>query len=102
MPTMTIRITCPCGKQLQARDDYAGKRVKCPTCGKTLAVPGGGDGAAAEALTTKPDPAKKAAAIHFACACGRQLQARPELAGRRTKCPDCGEALIIPHAFAPP
>jgi hypothetical protein len=30
---MTIRLKCACGKKLYGRDDWAGKRVKCPRCG---------------------------------------------------------------------
>src|SRR5260370_871739 len=36
---MTIRITCKCGKQVQTRDEKAGKRVKCPACAAVLTVP---------------------------------------------------------------
>lgn len=36
---MTIRIACDCGKSLQLRDDYAGKRVRCPACRAILSVP---------------------------------------------------------------
>lgn len=36
---MSIEVQCPCGKSLNAPDDYAGKRVKCPVCGELLAVP---------------------------------------------------------------
>jgi hypothetical protein len=36
---MSIPETCACGKQLQAPDEYAGKRVKCPACGSAFAVP---------------------------------------------------------------
>jgi hypothetical protein len=34
--------------------------------------------------------------IVFQCACGNPLQAREELAGKRTKCPKCGAMLTIP------
>ena len=35
-------------------------------------------------------------AITVRCACGRQLQARDEFAGRRTRCPECNRELLIP------
>ncbi len=35
-------------------------------------------------------------AIVFTCSCGRLLRARPEFAGKRTKCPHCGSAVPIP------
>jgi hypothetical protein len=34
-----IRFACKCGKQLQAKDAYAGKRVQCPACGRAPTVP---------------------------------------------------------------
>jgi hypothetical protein len=36
---MAITVTCHCGKKLQARDEHAGMRAKCPTCGAVLLVP---------------------------------------------------------------
>lgn len=46
---MPIKVSCQCGKRLSVKDEYAGKRVKCPGCGQPLSVPrpraaGGGDG----------------------------------------------------------
>ena len=46
--------------------------------------------------------------IAFNCSCGRGLRANPELAGKKTKCPGCGNILTIPAseesatATAPP
>jgi hypothetical protein len=34
-----IRFVCECGKQLQARDENAGKLVLCPACKRQLTVP---------------------------------------------------------------
>ena len=34
-----IRFVCECGKQLQARDENAGKAVLCPECKRQLTVP---------------------------------------------------------------
>jgi prepilin-type processing-associated H-X9-DG protein len=39
-------------------------------------------------------------AIVFNCECGRQLQVRDEHAGRRVKCPECGEEMTAPSAAA--
>jgi hypothetical protein len=35
---MPIRVQCDCGKHLSAKDHLAGKRVKCPDCGKYLTL----------------------------------------------------------------
>lgn len=36
---MAIALTCDCGRELQVKDEYAGKRVRCPGCSQPLAVP---------------------------------------------------------------
>ena len=36
---MSIRVLCPsCQKKLNAKEELAGKRVKCPGCGQVLVV----------------------------------------------------------------
>src|SRR5438093_594875 len=39
-------------------------------------------------------------AIKFACTCGKKLQARDDLGGRRMKCPQCQRVLTIPHELS--
>ncbi|MBI1336337.1 MAG: hypothetical protein GC164_05180 [Phycisphaera sp.] len=36
---MSIPVTCTCGKTLRAPDTLAGKRARCPKCGRALDVP---------------------------------------------------------------
>lgn len=36
---MPISVQCECGRMLKAREEFAGKRAECPTCGRTLAIP---------------------------------------------------------------
>ena len=36
---MSILVTCECGQQFQTRDENAGRRAKCPDCGRELLVP---------------------------------------------------------------
>ncbi len=36
---MPIRVSCQCGAAFQAKDELAGKRVRCPKCGQPLAIP---------------------------------------------------------------
>ncbi|MFO0959194.1 MAG: DUF1559 domain-containing protein [Isosphaeraceae bacterium] len=36
---MPISITCECGRQLLAKDEYAGRRTQCPDCGRELVIP---------------------------------------------------------------
>jgi hypothetical protein len=55
---MPIKVQCSCGKAFAAKDELAGKAVKCPGCQKPLKIPGGAAPAKAGA---KPDAAKTAA-----------------------------------------
>jgi len=36
---MPISIQCECGRKLKAREEFAGSRAECPTCGRTLTIP---------------------------------------------------------------
>src|SRR5687768_15249570 len=47
---MSITFGCECGKPFTVADGYAGKRTKCPACGRPLTVPTPADpeGASAE------------------------------------------------------
>jgi hypothetical protein len=37
---MAIKLACPgCGKKLRAKDKHAGRRTKCPACGRAIEVP---------------------------------------------------------------
>ena len=38
--------------------------------------------------------------IIFRCACGREMRAKAELAGKRTKCPNCQAIVVIPNPEA--
>jgi hypothetical protein len=36
---MPIAVTCTCGKSMRAKDELAGKRVRCPGCGAAVTIP---------------------------------------------------------------
>ena len=37
---MAITFACECGKQMQAKDEFAGRRMKCPACQRVVTIPG--------------------------------------------------------------
>jgi Protein of unknown function (DUF1559) len=37
--TVMVRFPCPCGKPLQASQEFAGERTRCPACGRRLIIP---------------------------------------------------------------
>ncbi|MEZ6058237.1 MAG: hypothetical protein R3C01_16180 [Planctomycetaceae bacterium] len=36
---MAIEVLCECGRRLKARDEFAGTRAECPTCGAVVEIP---------------------------------------------------------------
>ena len=48
---MPIPVRCDCGRQLLARDEFAGRRTQCPDCGRELEIPKPGAVAAAPVQT---------------------------------------------------
>jgi hypothetical protein len=91
---MPVVMKCECGKQLKVPDEYVGKRVKCPGCQQVHTVKGQDETEADQA--THQEAAQKPAMVRFNCECGKQMQAKAEYAGRTTKCPSCGEPVLIP------
>ena len=49
-----LRFTCECGKQLQAKEEYAGQTTRCPDCGRDLRIPG-----ESTAIQASPTPAER-------------------------------------------
>jgi DNA-directed RNA polymerase subunit RPC12/RpoP len=45
----------------------------------------------------QPEPEAVAPSVSFACAgCGKTVKARAELAGKKVKCPQCGQVIPVP------
>ena len=64
---MAIGFSCSCGRKINAKDEHAGKRVKCPGCQQPVTVPAGGAAAAKPAMAaagakTAPSTPRKAPA----------------------------------------
>jgi serine/threonine protein kinase len=56
-----IAVTCACGQTLQAREKYAGTRVRCPACGASVLLPAGKGslGRSPDESTQPPGPPPK-------------------------------------------
>ena len=63
---MAIKVACSCGKKLEVKDELAGRRGKCPACGKILMIPA----AAAPKLPVAAPPHSVAAAQPAAASAG--------------------------------
>lgn len=53
---MPIKVTCQCGKSFAAKDELAGKAVKCPNCQQPLRIPGAPTAAAPTRNLSAPLP----------------------------------------------
>jgi hypothetical protein len=117
---MVIKFLCPNGHQLNAPENMAGKKGKCPKCQSAFVVPTLEEVAAAEAEPesipqeqTAPagadgnEPATIPAAgsgkglpagevFVFLCPNGHRLNGPPSLKGKPGQCPHCGARFRIP------
>ncbi len=102
-----IRFSCPgCERVVEVSDADAGLSMMCPTCGKSLRVPGSPPAAPAPAaasgssvtarprLSARDAPDKGMEAIEDCPQCGKALQVPPGDVGRRVACPRCSHQFI--------
>ena len=54
---MPIPVACACGAKFAAKDELAGKRVKCPKCSQPLTIPAAGAAAAGASAAAAGAPA---------------------------------------------
>jgi len=100
---MPIKVQCACGKAFAAKDELAGKTVKCPGCQKPIKIPGG----QASAAQPKPAGAKQAAAKPAAAGAPKAAPAKgagadlfdevglQAAAAGTQPCPGCSEPMPI-------
>jgi DNA-directed RNA polymerase subunit M/transcription elongation factor TFIIS len=108
---MSIPFSCECGKRLHAKDQFAGRRLKCPKCARVITIPRHASELSAAATTAQAGPRSRAARtmtspvaaalpkagfVRFVCSCGRKMRARTGDAGSSIDCPTCGRELTIP------
>ena len=53
---MPIKVTCTCGSSFAAKDELAGRTVKCPKCSSPLTIPAAGPTIPAPARAAAPQP----------------------------------------------
>ena len=93
---MAIKVQCGCGKAFAAKDELAGKTVKCPGCQKPIKIPAGNAPAAVAKAAAKPvakAPAP-AAAAQPDDSLFDELGLAPPTEGTRP-CPGCTEPLPL-------
>lgn len=123
---MAIRVTCDgCGQEYRLSDEMAGKKAKCKACGEAILIPTDDldDLVDFDVPQTKPkspppplpkqstaskppappplpksaSPAVSLPKISLTCdVCFADFQTKGELAGKKAKCPECGELVSVP------
>ena len=84
---MSVSFQCPsCAKSLSVRDEFAGKKGRCPGCTTIIAIP------APTRAETNGDR------IQFTCPqCDHKVSVGRQHAGRQGQCPRCGHVFSIPN-----
>ena len=115
---MVIKFLCPNGHQLNAPENMAGKKGKCPKCQSAFVVPTMEEVAAAEAESAPQSDQSNSEASEqesptipaagsgkglpgsdlfvFLCPNGHRLNGPPSLKGKPGQCPHCGARFRIP------
>ena len=116
---MALKFTCPhCRKGIRVKEEFAGKKGKCPACQQVLTIPGVTRSPAAPSakVTTesdieslalaalaeksKPTPGPEAMStqnIEFPCPmCDVKISMSVDLAGKRAPCPECRRIIKVP------
>lgn len=94
---MGIEIRCSsCKKVLKAKDSMAGKKVKCPNCGKALKLPGGEPEELDDPEIIEDDEDELFGGYSAKEAVG-SLVDEP----RKKPCPECGERIPADAKFCP-
>lgn len=100
----SVTYLCPqCQAKLTARPEDAGKRRKCPRCGKVVKVPGTREqGEAASSRSRAASTTGGIANIPVICPlCGTRMYATPDQIGQTMVCPDCLESVVVPNRSPP-
>ena len=74
---MSIIVGCECGKRFRAKDEHAGKRAKCPACGRVLVI-----GASGATRTPRPTPLPTDEE-HTCVVCGEEIPPDQVTAGQK-------------------
>lgn len=64
-------------------------------------VPDADERPALAVAEASPEPPRRQGVLAFPCSeCGHPLKVKETLAGKKVKCPQCGQAVPVPHTEA--
>ncbi|CAN5624953.1 hypothetical protein BH23PLA1_BH23PLA1_15030 [soil metagenome] len=79
---MPIPVICECGRQLMAKDEYAGRQTQCPDCGRDLIIPEANLEPAGYAPPPSPTPSADPFAVQTDWAPGPEKFGPPRTSGK--------------------
>ena len=98
---MPIKVTCQCGSSFAARDELAGRAVKCPNCDQPIRIPGGPVGqqrsAAQQPIQQRPQqaaPRQQQAPTGRGGGLGDLFDEAGLTQQTGPKCPNCRETIM--------
>ena len=103
-----VLVVCPtCHARMHPRRELIGKRVRCPDCGVAVrvteraeeVVPAAREAGTANEyrLSDTDQPGEQPKTVLAVCkVCGARLFPKVELVGRRVRCPDCFQPVLVP------
>jgi len=92
---MAIRVICDeCGREINVKDEFAGRKGKCPSCGAVIQVPTLEEAAAQQAAAEKPVEAPPSEAADEA-----QPTPEGEPEGETKSCVHCGKSIPADAVF---
>jgi membrane associated rhomboid family serine protease len=97
-----IRAPCTCGKVLEVSGQYAGRVVRCPTCGNNVAIPTRDDSHRPARRHGRAAAKMPNGYVRLTCKCGKRIKLPVRYAGRTAKCPQCGHHLKVPNVSDSP
>jgi DNA-directed RNA polymerase subunit RPC12/RpoP len=88
---MSIAVTCRCGQKFNAKDELAGKTVKCPKCAQPLTISGPGSSPPKErGAPPSQAPAKPTRSLDSVFD-----EVGLTMRSEGTECPECGHMLPV-------
>ncbi len=95
---MPITFSCSCGREITVKDEFAGKKGKCPACGKIVLVPDTG-APAAPAAPAEPAKEEEAYVERDSALTMNQPAVEAEVAGETKTCMHCRKQIAADAVF---
>ena len=90
---MPITFSCSCGKEMTVKDEFAGRKGKCPACGKVMLVPSLAEDKVTRAAAAAAAPAAEEPEARQSAFTENQPVVQASVAGGTKTCMHCRKQL---------